>query len=122
MFLGLISCQSQEKKEMTFANVNVEEFQKLLSVKGAQLIDVRTSRAYKNGHIKNANHIDYLSSDFKSKAFKGLDKTKPVLVYCTSGVLSARSAKLYKAAGFTKVYNLAGGIRAWRVKNFKIEK
>jgi rhodanese-related sulfurtransferase len=122
LFMGLISCNSQEKKETTFVNVNVEEFQKLISTKGAQLIDVRTFRVYEKGHIKNALLIDYMSSDFKTKAFKGIDKSKPVLLYCTSGVFSARSAKMYKEAGFKKVYNLVGGFRAWKAKNLEIEK
>jgi rhodanese-related sulfurtransferase len=120
--MGLISCNSQEKKETSFVNVNVEEFQKLISTKGAQLIDVRTFRVYEKGHIKNALLIDYMSSDFKTKAFKGIDKSKPVLLYCTSGVFSARSAKMYKEAGFKKVYNLVGGFRAWKAKNLEIEK
>jgi rhodanese-related sulfurtransferase len=122
LFMGLISCNSQEKKETSFVNVNVEEFQKLISTKGAQLIDVRTFRVYEKGHIKNALLIDYMSSDFKTKAFKGIDKSKPVLLYCTSGVFSARSAKMYKEAGFKKVYNLVGGFRAWKAKNLEIEK
>lgn len=121
-FLGLISCNSQEKKEMAFVNVNVEEFQKLITTKGAQLIDVRTLGEYKRGHLKNALLIDYMSSDFKTKAFKGIDKSKPVLLYCASGGRSARSAKMYKEAGFKKVYNLVGGFRAWSAKNLKIEK
>lgn len=120
--MGLISCNSQEKKETSFVNVNVEEFQKLISTKGAQLIDVRTLGEYNSGHLKNALLIDYMSSDFKSKAFKGIDKSKPVLLYCASGGRSAKSAKMYKEAGFKKVYNLVGGFRAWKAKNLEIEK
>ncbi|MDG1528908.1 MAG: rhodanese-like domain-containing protein [Polaribacter sp.] len=122
LFMGLISCNSQEKKETSFVNVNVEEFQKLISTKGAQLIDVRTLGEYNSGHLKNALLIDYMSSDFKSKAFKGIDKSKPVLLYCASGGRSAKSAKMYKEAGFKKVYNLVGGFRAWKAKNLEIEK
>ena len=118
----LASCNSQDKKEVNFTNVSVEQFEKLLSNKDAQIIDVRTFRAYQYGHIKNAKHVDYLSSGFRSKAFKDLDKTKPVLVYCTSGLFSARSAKIYKEAGFEKVYNLVGGFNAWTANNLKIEK
>lgn len=122
LVLGLSSCKSQEKKEVSFIDVNVEEFQKLIEKNGAQLIDVRTPGEYENGHIKNALLIDYMSNDFKDKAFKGLDKTKPVLVYCASGGRSAKSAKMYTNAGFEKVYNLLGGFRAWSAKNLEIEK
>jgi len=120
--LGLISCKSQEKKQDTFIDVNVEEFQKMLGEKGAQLIDVRTPGEYENGHLIDALLINYMADDFKTKAFKGLDKSKPVLVYCASGGRSAKSAKIYKDAGFEKVYNLLGGIRAWKAKELEIEK
>jgi len=122
LVIGLSSCNSQEKKATTFEDVTVEQFQNMIGKNGAQLIDVRTPGEYENGHIKNALLINYMSSDFKDKAFKGLDKTKPVLVYCASGGRSAKSAKMYKEAGFTKVYNLLGGITAWKAKNLEIEK
>ena len=122
LVLSLSSCNSQEKKATTFEDVTVEQFQNMIGKNGAQLIDVRTPGEYKNGHIKDALLIDYMSTDFKDKAFKGLDKSKPVLVYCASGGRSAKSAKMYKDSGFEKVYNLLGGFRAWSAKNLEIEK
>jgi len=122
LFIGFTSCKSQEKKAMIFENVTVEQFQKLIQKSGAQLIDVRTPGEYKKGHLKNALLIDYMANDFKANAFKGLDKSKPVLVYCASGGRSAKSAKIYMDAGFTKVYNLLGGFRAWKAKKLEIEK
>ena len=122
LFLGFLSCKGQEKKADTFIDVNVEAFQKMIGKNGSQLIDVRTPREYGNGHLKDALLINFMEDDFTNKAFKGLDKSKPVLIYCASGGRSAKSAKLYKEAGFTKVYNLLGGFRAWKAKNLKIEK
>jgi rhodanese-related sulfurtransferase len=122
MFIGLISCKGQEKKAETFMDVNVEKFQKMIGKKGAQLIDVRTPKEYESGHLKDAQLINYMADDFKANAFKGLDKSKPVLIYCASGGRSAKSAKIYKEAGFVKVYNLLGGIRAWKAENQEIEK
>jgi len=122
MFIGLISCKGQEKKVEIFIDLNVEEFQKMIGKKGAQLIDVRTPKEYEKGHLKEALLINYMADDFKANAFKGLDKSKPVLIYCASGGRSAKSAKIYKEAGFVKVYNLVGGFRAWKSKNQEIEK
>jgi rhodanese-related sulfurtransferase len=122
LLLGFLSCKGQEKKTETFIDVNVEEFQKLIGKNRAQLIDVRTPGEYKSGHLKDALLINYMADDFKTKAFDGLDKSKPVLIYCASGGRSARSAKIYKEAGFTKVYNLLGGFRAWKAKNLEVEK
>ncbi len=122
MFIGLISCKGQEKKVEIFIDLNVEEFQKMIGKKGAQLIDVRTPKEYEKGHLKEALLINYMADNFKDNAFKGLDKSKPVLIYCASGGRSAKSAKIYKEAGFVKVYNLVGGFRAWKSKNQEIEK
>lgn len=122
LIVGLASCKSQEKKTMNFVDVSVEQFQKMIGKDGAQLIDVRTPKEYENGHLKNARLINYMAEDFKAKAFEGLDKSKPVLVYCASGGRSAKSAKIYKDAGFEKVYNLLGGFRAWSAKKLEIEK
>jgi rhodanese-related sulfurtransferase len=122
LFLGFLSCKGQEKKADTFIDVNVEAFQKMIGKNGSQLIDVRTPREYGYGHLKDALLINFMEDDFTNKAFKGLDKSKPVLIYCASGGRSAKSAKLYKEAGFTKVYNLLGGFRAWKAKNLEIEK
>jgi hypothetical protein len=44
LFLSFLSCKDQEKKGETFIDVNVEEFQKMIGKKGAQLIDVSTPK------------------------------------------------------------------------------
>ena len=36
-----------------------------------------------------------------------------IVVYCKSGVRSANAARQLRAAGFTRVRNLTGGIRRW---------
>ncbi|MBK9063015.1 MAG: molybdopterin-synthase adenylyltransferase MoeB [Acidobacteria bacterium] len=42
-----------------------------------------------------------------------VDRTRPVVVYCRSGVRSARAVVLLRGAGLSRTYNLAGGILAW---------
>ena len=56
--------------------------------------------------------MNYNDDDFASQVEK-LDKTKPVFVYCKRGGRSASAAEILKEKGFTKVYNLDGGITAW---------
>jgi rhodanese-related sulfurtransferase len=51
--------------------------------------------------------------DFKQQV-NVLDKEKPVYVYCRSGKRSARAAEILKEMGFTKVYDLQGGIMEWQ--------
>lgn len=122
LFIGLISCKGQEKENIVFKNVSVEQFKELIAKDSSQLIDVRTPGEYEAGHIKKAQLIDFMNSNFKDIAFSEVDKEKPVLIYCASGGRSAKASKVYAAAGFKKVYNLLGGIKAWKAEKQEIEK
>jgi adenylyltransferase/sulfurtransferase len=42
-----------------------------------------------------------------------LDAARPVVVHCKSGVRSAKAIALLRAAGFSRLQNLKGGILAW---------
>ena len=117
--MSFISCKAQEKNPDQVVHLDTVTFSKMLNEKDIQLIDVRTPSEYANGHVKDAKLIDYKAIDFESKAFEGLDRAKPVLLYCASGRRSARAAKMYVDAGFKKVYNLVGGFRAWKAENLK---
>lgn len=101
------SCSGQE-----FNNSDVQEFDSLVRNKNTQVLDVRTSEEYAEGHIANALNIDVNSTDFMKQALTKLDNKKHIAVYCRSGRRSANAAKQLAAKGF-KVTNLAGGIIAW---------
>jgi rhodanese-related sulfurtransferase len=49
-------------------------------------------------------------------------KERPVLLACRSGTRSAGAARVLKKAGFTQVFQLKGGIAAWREAGLPIEK
>lgn len=121
LFIGLISCKSQEKKETSFVDVKVEEFKKGIQQEGVQLVDVRTPKEFKAGHIKDAVLINFYDDNFNQISEQKLDKNLPVYLYCRSGGRSAKAAKMYKDAGFKKVYNLLGGFNAWSASAQKIE-
>ena len=42
-----------------------------------------------------------------------LDTAREMVVYCRSGVRSARAVNMLKQAGFRKVKNMTGGILRW---------
>ncbi len=86
---------------------------KLKTETGVQLIDVRTQEEFQAGHLNGALNWDIENGDFQ-KNMPSLDKNKPVLVYCAVGGRSATSANKLNAAGYTKVYDLKGGIKAWK--------
>ena len=85
-----------------------------------QLVDVRTQEEYEVSHLKGAQNICLESSDFEKK-IKLLDKDKPVYVYCKKGGQSTKAAEKLKKLGFTKVYDLDGGIRSWEEKKLELE-
>jgi rhodanese-related sulfurtransferase len=41
------------------------------------------------------------------------DKNAPIVLYCRTGAMSITSATQLAGQGYTRVYNLAGGFRAW---------
>lgn len=122
LLFSLTSCNSQEKKSNNYINVSVEEFQQLITKKNSQLLDVRTPSEYKEGHIKKAKLINFFDKDFFEQVTKEFDKNQPIYLYCRSGGRSAKAARIFKSEGFKKVYNLLGGLNAWKGKNLKIEK
>ena len=94
------------------APVKIEQAEKHLA-DGAQLLDVRTKEEWDEGHLKVATLVTVTEDGFLEKAKATLDPKKAVIVYCRSGRRSAMAAGQLRAAGFT-VYDLAGGITAWK--------
>ena len=84
-----------------------------------QLVDVRTPEEYKGNHLKGAQNICVTSDDFKEKV-KILDKNKPVYVYCYKGGRSAQAALELKELGFTKIYDMDGGILLWEENKLEL--
>ncbi len=90
--------------------------EKISKNKDVQLVDVRTPWEFKNGYLENAMNIDWGGKDFQSQ-LATLDKSKPVFVYCLSGVRSAAAAEGMRRQGF-QVYELHKGLLEWRLFNF----
>lgn len=76
-----------------------------------QVVDSREIKEYEVSHLKGALWVGYDTFDITRVA--GLDKEKPVLVYCTVGARSQDIGEKLVANGFKKVYNLYGGIIQW---------
>lgn len=112
------SCsQAQNVKELS-----VSDFEKKMASSTTKIIlDVRTADEYHSGHLPDAILIDYYKNDFKQQLSK-LDKNKPVFVYCASGGRSGSTAEVLSDMGFKQVYDLQGGINAWKREAKKIVK
>ena len=72
---------------------------------GAQIIDVRTPGEYQGGHIKGSKNIPLQVLTSKTTT---LDKTKPIITCCASGMRSASAKSVLLKNGFTEVYNGGG--------------
>ena len=107
-----------------FMTIEVDGFHHTLENSGDDcvLLDVRTPAEYKEGHLKGAINIDVKDSiNFMKKALEVLPKEKTVMVYCRSGKRSANAAGKLANEGYF-VFNLKGGITAWKEAGKEIVK
>lgn len=88
---------------------------------GALVLDVRSREEFDAGHIGNARNV--ISTELAS-SLDSLKKwrEKNVILYCQSGARGLAALNAMSREGFTKVFNLAGGIEAWRKDNLPVVK
>lgn len=110
--LLLLSCNAQVK-----TNLTADEFEKAISQNTVQLLDVRTPAEYAGGHIQNTLLANWNDKDEFNRRISFIDKKKPVYVYCLAGGRSAAAAEKMRGLGFENVYELTGGINAWKAAN-----
>jgi rhodanese-related sulfurtransferase len=84
------------------------------------LIDVREPFEFKGKRIKDAINIP--SSGNLENAADTLNKKFAYFLYCTSGYRSSRAAESFYDKGFRKLYNLEGGINAWKKERMPVVK
>jgi rhodanese-related sulfurtransferase len=101
--------------------IDVEQFDKLRQSKNHTVLDVRTEKEFKAGHIPGAMNLDVNAPDFAGKAAK-LDKDRTYLVHCMVGHRSATASGKLLAAGFTNVLDFTSGLKAWEKAGKPIEK
>lgn len=85
-----------------------------LMTKGAQIIDVRTPGEYAGGHIKGSKNIPLQSL---GSNLNKINKNRPVITCCASGMRSASAKSVLQNNGFTEVHNGGG----WASLNAKLK-
>ena len=112
----IASCNGQ--KDGIYENIEAAKFsEKIKATQHAQIIDVRSPEEYASQHIDNAQNINWNGNDFETKTSK-LDKKQPVFVYCMVGGRSRKASDKLVEMGFSKVYDLQGGIMKWNAAGF----
>lgn len=91
----------------------------LLASGPVRVLDVRTPEEYAEGHIEDAELIDFYASDFEQR-IDALDRGATYVVYCRSGNRSGQATALMAAQGFTAVNDVAGGIVAWEAAGLPV--
>lgn len=117
--LGLSCSQNPAEGQNKLSPVAFEAM--LKSDSTVQLIDVRTLEEFQSGHIHGAQNLNIQEADFVKK-INQLDKNRPVMVYCAVGGRSASAANQCSKLGFPKVYDLKGGITAWKAAGKGLER
>ena len=103
-----------------FAALSAMQAVRLMN-QGALVIDLRPKESFDAGHIGDARNVP--ASDLAAQADalkKWRDKT--VITYDDSGSAGAGAARTLTKLGFTKVFNLEGGLNAWVKDNLPLSK
>jgi molybdopterin/thiamine biosynthesis adenylyltransferase/rhodanese-related sulfurtransferase len=74
------------------------------------LVDVREPHEWEIARIPEARLVPLGSF---AEALPSFDSARDIVVHCRSGARSAKAVKQLQAAGFKRVWNLAGGILRW---------
>ena len=74
------------------------------------LLDVRDEAEYAICHLADSRLIPMNQI---AEAHESLDPEQEIIVICHYGMRSARIANYLQQIGFSRVFNLVGGIHAW---------
>lgn len=107
-----------------YTDLSVEEFKRMVDESrsdpgGTTILDVRTDAEYQREHLRDAINLDVNAGVFRDRAAR-MDRDRTYLVYCQSGTRSARAAQTLNELGFTRVYNMRGGITRWQDAGFPV--
>jgi molybdopterin/thiamine biosynthesis adenylyltransferase/rhodanese-related sulfurtransferase len=76
------------------------------------LVDVRTDMELQIARISGSKQIELQDLGARWQELDGL-QDKPIILHCHHGMRSHQAAMFLQERGFSKLYNMAGGIDAW---------
>jgi rhodanese-related sulfurtransferase len=99
----------------SYSDINVKKTQEMLleNPEACILLDVRTVSEYNSGYIPGALNIPV--SELESRLDE-LDSSKSIIAYCKAGSRSRTASDKLVKHDFEHVYNMLGGIDAWKRK------
>ena len=115
-FLAVVNDAKSRIRELTVA----ETQQRLDQNADAKLIDVREDNEWEAAHAAGATHLGkgIIERDIETTI---PDKTTELILYCGGGYRSALAADALQRMGYTNVYSMAGGWKAWKESGGQVE-
>ena len=116
-FLKIVNDAKSRIKEMNVA----ETRDRLAANPQAKLIDVREDNEWNEAHAAGAEHLGkgIIERDIEA-AVPG--KSTELILYCGGGYRSALAADVLQEMGYTNVWSMAGGWKAWKELGAPVEK
>jgi rhodanese-related sulfurtransferase len=108
-FLRLVNDSKTRVKEVTVAETQA----RMTENSDAKLIDVREDNEWQSAHAAGAMHLGkgIIERDIEQLV---PDKATELILYCGGGYRSALAADVLQKMGYTNVYSMAGGWKAWK--------
>jgi rhodanese-related sulfurtransferase len=94
------------------------EATRLLNHEDAIMVDMRTDKDYRDGHIVNAVHAPADNAATKLQKYRD----QSLIIYCRNGQQSVKLGEDLVKQGFGSVYNLKGGLAAWQQADLPLSK
>jgi rhodanese-related sulfurtransferase len=117
-----VSSMNKQPALKSFGDFAPQVFSQELNTGNYTLVDVRAADEFNAGHIVNAKQADFNNPQAFSKFLNTLDKNAKYLIYCRTGIRSAKAMQLMQDKGFINVHDLVGGYTAWVSSNLPTEK
>ena len=118
---GILPGNGQVLDSAKYKSLDPYDFHlRYLITDSAILLDVREPFEFKGKRIRDAINIP--ASGNLEKAADTLNKDFAYFLYCSTDYRSRNAAEALYKKGFRKLYNLEGGIVAWKKDNMPVQK
>ncbi len=115
---GIAAWREQGLSLSESGTIGARESHERYSRNSIRILDVRDQSEWDEGHIPGALHI-YVGH--LRDSIPELPKDDPIVVHCSVGNRAGLAASMLESAGFVCVYNMLGGMKAWKSLNLPVE-
>jgi rhodanese-related sulfurtransferase len=118
---GMLVWPLVQRRMSSVKDIGNLEVTRLMNSANAVLVDVRETKEFEGGRLPKAVHIPLSQLGSRGDELAKY-AGRPVVAYCMSGNRSRMAGSALARLGFTDVYHLQGGYRAWKDAGLPVEK